>query len=726
MPAAQSSVEGITSVSKIKASEAIRKLESILLNALGQRPRVGYNSGTGEISITVPLEDDGDSEATTADVTDCGPAVQEARAFVVQTMLGLCADQNELETLWKQRLLEDPEGSVTSEPLLANQCLVWFATQTGVGIVDRQINLVNQTLRITVASAANGVKGRVDCIRCSDHRELFQYHSSYFMMTGCEVVDDRCQYSEAIRQSQHKAFTSMLLDEMWKEVSARKYFPTRELKDLANEMLGKYVHSAVDARRLAATVNPSAPLRLYLHGTAGIGKSSFTSTIAAALQSVFQTFVSPTRRVDLVKCPLNAVTPETLQAMLHVQGISDWSIERVLEQTLRRGDVAVFHLEEAPEDPDLQATLFALIEAMVESLLQKYPDCRGKLIFVAGSNYPPAAQVAAEYTALRMAPLDKDWQLIWCRDMLCRSVEVASEIPYGSVAVILAAPPVYSADMRPLEMWRQCIAFHLSDHIKKRVSPSDRQRTTATIHIAFAPHHSASERNLRVTVALGLRSLHRNVEISPAISESFNLTTQDGLFYHNERAIAPRGEVASLLAKLGIEPMHRADVTTVVGMLAAEQIAPAVFILTGSTAAQRRTAAALAEYIRLVCDSDLAEQEVSITSMEDKSAIFGEPGEVRGGLYKFIDDVTNPAEVAHNLCDGGRRFALVTATANEEGQYILREMLEGNTSRTHRHIARKDRTAFIVIVPEGCQLRPETLSRAHAVLCCENPCAFAA
>ena len=89
----------------------------------------------------------------------------------------------------------------------------------------------------------------------------------------------------------------------------------------------------------------------------------------------------------------------------------------------------------------------------------------------------------------------------------------------------------------------------------------------------------------------------------------------------------------------------------------------------------------------------------------------------------FIDDVTNPAEVAN---DKSRRFALITATANEEGQYILREMLEGNTSRTHRHVARKDRTGFIVIVPEGCQLRPETRSRAHAVLHCEEEYAFAA
>ncbi len=420
LPGAQSSVDGVASLAKLKESCAICSLENILLNALDQRPRVGYNSGTGEISITVMLEEDEHKLDTVEKYQDCDPDVEEARAMIVQTMLGLCAEQTELEALWTQRIQGDTDGLDKCEPLLANQCLLWFAEQTGVGIIDRRMNLVNQTLRFTIASAANGIEGRVDHVRyADDHRELFQYNNSYFMLTGCEVDGDQYRrYSEMMRHTQHQAFTSMLLDKIWEEVNARNYFPTQELQALTNEKLGAYLHSAVDARRLSAAFTPSKPLRLYLHGTAGVGKSSFTSTIAAALQATLQRFIATTRRVDLIKCPLNAVTPENLQAMLHVQGISDWSIERVLEQTLRRGDVAIFHLEEAPEDSELQTKLFTLIEGMAVSLLKKYPDCRGNLIFVAVSNYSPAAQVAAEYTALKMAPPDKSWQLAWCKDML--------------------------------------------------------------------------------------------------------------------------------------------------------------------------------------------------------------------------------------------------------------------------------------------------------------------
>ena len=48
-----------------------------------------------------------------------------------------------------------------------------------------------------------------------------------------------------------------------------------------------------------------------------------------------QRHLCPHQRVETVKCPLNAVSAHSLRKMLHVQGISDWSIERILEQTIR-------------------------------------------------------------------------------------------------------------------------------------------------------------------------------------------------------------------------------------------------------------------------------------------------------------------------------------------------------------------------------------------------------
>ena len=701
------SIEGLSTLRELKASPAIQRLEQILHDALGQRPRVGYNPGTGELSVTIPLDEASDDCELPTELRkhdDC----DETRALVVQTMLGLYEGQEALERQWQSCDGKD------SELLLANRCLLLFAEQSGVGIVDRRINLLNQTLRLTVAASANKLARRVDGVRFTDdHRELFQYHASYFLLTGGDIVDGEWCFSESARKSQHEEFTAMMLDEFWEEVNRCNYFPTAELKDTASRMLREYLHSGVDARRLSSRFSPAAPLRLYLHGTAGVGKSSFTQTLAASLQHVLQRFIEPTRRVDLVKCPLNSISPENLRAMLHVQGISDWSIERVLEQTLRRGDVATFHLEEAPEDPTLQAELFSLIDGMVESLLTKYPERRSNMIFIAVSNYQPAPQVAQRYTVLEMAPPARSWQLAWCTDMLSRTVEATTGL--DRVVVELNAAPNYTPDMRPLETWRHSVGFHISEHVNKRLALADRAHSNATVLIRWAPHHCASERNLRVTVGLSARPSDSPGD--SAALDSFNLTTQDGFRYHDEMSVQPRGPAAVRLAEYGIQPGHRADVTTVVSMLAAEYLKPAVFVLTGSTAAQSRTAAGIERYIRTLCDPELAELHTSITSMEDKPIIFGKPGEVRGGMCKFIDDVTNPAEIASAE---HRRFALITATATEEGQYILREMLENNTSRTHRHVARKGRVAFIVCVPEGCELRPETRSRAHCVLRCEE------
>jgi hypothetical protein len=55
--------------------------------------------------------------------------------------------------------------------------------------------------------------------------------------------------------------------------------------------------------------------------------------------------VDPEQRVALVKLPLNAVTPKNLRAVLNVRGISDWSVERMVEQHITKGHLVVFHLE---------------------------------------------------------------------------------------------------------------------------------------------------------------------------------------------------------------------------------------------------------------------------------------------------------------------------------------------------------------------------------------------
>ena len=58
--------------------------------------------------------------------------------------------------------------------------------------------------------------------------------------------------------------------------------------------------------------------------------------------------MEPKKKTALVKVPLNCITPPELRKILHVRGISDWSVERIVEQTIARSGIALLHLEENP------------------------------------------------------------------------------------------------------------------------------------------------------------------------------------------------------------------------------------------------------------------------------------------------------------------------------------------------------------------------------------------
>lgn len=66
------------------------------------------------------------------------------------------------------------------------------------------------------------------------------------------------------------------------------------------------------------------------------------------------------KKFAIVRVPFNSMTVADLQKILLVRGISDWSIERIVEQTIVKGGIAILHLEENPEDTQLQEDLFGM------------------------------------------------------------------------------------------------------------------------------------------------------------------------------------------------------------------------------------------------------------------------------------------------------------------------------------------------------------------------------
>lgn len=65
-----------------------------------------------------------------------------------------------------------------------------------------------------------------------------------------------------------------------------------------------------------------------------------------------------------------------LQRILLVKGISDWSIERIVEQTIVRGGIAIVHLEECPPDFQLQEDLFGMGAVAVNVCMNIFQHCK--------------------------------------------------------------------------------------------------------------------------------------------------------------------------------------------------------------------------------------------------------------------------------------------------------------------------------------------------------------
>ena len=93
--------------------------------------------------------------------------------------------------------------------------------------------------------------------------------------------------------------------------------------------------------------------------------------------------------------------------------------------------------------------------------------------------------------------------------------------------------------------------------------------------------------------------------------------------------------------------------------------------------------------------------------------IFGDPGCIRGGLFKFIDDHLNPNAALSKSCE----LVVVHAKINEVGAFMLRELLESSErSRTHRLGIPKTKLMFLLSLEEGMEISPQLKSRSHLIL----------
>lgn len=637
--------------------------------------RPGFNAGTGALTLSVPLP----ASATV------GVQVDTPRQAVVCAMLGILPLQHSVEKLFRQQ-----SSSRSEEPsfvVMANECLRVFLVQSGVAITEKKVNFRLQNMTVTLESAVRGFRSSRDQALFTDNRTApFWYMPAYLSLSGCDPVTGVfCE--DALRLGQQQLLNAMLTM-FWQLIRQGGYYPSPVMEAVVNEQLELYLRSAIQRGNCANQSVHFAPLntqlRLYLHGHAGTGKSAFVAAFRLALEKLVQLVFSPSKTCDIVKLPLNSLTPEALRGELLVRGISDWSVERMCEQSLTKGNLVILHLEENPEDLDLQRQLQALIATMLDTLGSRYPGSRPSIILLYTSNYCPVAEIAAQVREIVVSPPTGEEQRTICANMLAELVRVATGAK--TVTVDLQAAPPVATDMRPVDKWKASLAHHIARAVCAK---------------------NLTDSNLRIVVR-GTTHLVEVFAVQPVTSDHtllVRLASHDAYFFY------PLPIAAGLTAA-------EVAMASLVDMVQCNVLKPGVIVLVGGVAATAVTQARLV--VALKCQlgaGSIKWATVSLNSEADKEVVLGSPWDFpRGGLFKFIDEVNNPAG---NHRRQGQEFAVITAHVNEAGQYILRELLEGNRSCTHRQMVRKDGVLFVVILAPNCPVTETIVSRAHTIVDCD-------
>jgi len=641
---------------------------------------LGMSAGSGALSLNLrqvrrPAKADVAAPRPTPEAGEQDPALEEDQRAIrgLATMLALAfachPEQRQLEAAW--------EG----QGLLANYCVEILSKQVGLAIFGLRWNARSGALRAQVC-ADKSVNDKLSGM------ELWRYAPNYLEFFA---EDGPPELPPKLIADRAEQLARAIVDDIWRFMATSNYFVDEELRGTVDTQLLKYVSHGILGPGEEFTPPPTFQLRLFLQGAAGVGKSSFTALICQGLQVALQKHVCPHLQSNIVKVPLNSISSSDLQHILRIQGISDWSIERMLEQSIAKHNLVVLHLEEVPFDDRAQKTMFNQVQDMVNHLLQRYPERPGFVLTIATSNYDLTSSLHPQFDSrvVVKAPSALN-QRVWASNMLSRSLG-------GIVKVHIdddAAPPA-SQDMRPLNNWWQSIGFHAS---KLSLKEGD------TLHIS------------RSNTEAGV------LELVVDSDRHAKVVSEGGFFY--------------------LEHSSRTEITTPVScvfdMTAKGWTSPGVVVFDYSNAetvpedcAERVSA----ELVRVCGELNGVHLRVkdlgTLEDESDKAKLYGDQSEIRGGLVKFIDDTVNPhVQVSSELGDcktcgqgvecsattGEKRVAGVIARVNNVGQFMLRELLEaGDKSRTHRLAISKRYVIYCVILLPGHSISPQTLSRAMVV-----------
>eukprot|EP00041_Stephanoeca_diplocostata_P017308 m.345291 g.345291 ORF g.345291 m.345291 type:complete len:823 (+) comp20662_c0_seq1:229-2697(+) len=696
------------------------KLTSIFTD-VGLSASVGVNPGTQAITVSVKLPTPAEIQFLSANQVGTS---RSQLALVVWTLLGIHPQQEQLETL----------HATNSDIPVANSCLLKLSEESHIAVTEKRVHFPLQTIILTVESSRRRITNRATGEKCTDSRTpLFSYSSLYHNLSGFDPSTST--FSKQTLDCQVDKVSSVLLSNFWSYITVHcNYIPFDELQEVVSVALETYVRSSIYPKqntvKHGAVFQPCASFgSLYLYGTAGSGKSAFVTAMREALQTQIVERIGARQTVQVVKLPLNAMSPVSLEKELFVRGISDYSVERLIEQHVAKNRVVILHAEEYPSDPDHQDAFFHLLQDVQRKIASRYREYKHNIILVVTSNYLPAPTI--DVRMVEMIPLQAAQQQHVCQQKLCSALNTAGGVLEAqhvdehtgmmsalqvTIDVQLHARPPYTQDNRRLERWVTSVQYAITMWLRRAF----RLRHTNTVgvgadNVAVVPVCECLTIDIFPDGAggFGMTASVRSAECSTDWLSPLHMTSADGFFYYSS-VCATQGSDAIPEYCFGNDESSRSIVNaraswstlpeasrsmleTVLSMVETNFLKPGVLVLRGALRHCNAVSAIISTAVDILYAGRSAKRSLTVLTDADQEHIIGTAWDYpRGGLLKFIDDINNPAGAARR--QHHQHYGFIFATVSAVGQFHLRELLEGNASATHRQLVRKDGIMFVLTV----------------------------
>lgn len=197
--------------------------------------------------------------------------------------------------MWQRKMVWVQKAPLMS--LLANRCVRLFAEHTSLAVLSRRVTVGTHSVRVVVCPFEETLQ--------TGTPDAFLFGPSYYHLLGLDAETGR--YSATQLKKERAALVELLLRRFWHAMTVdHHYVPSPSLHSKLSQLFGEFFLSGLSNTRAQALFLPQLRKRMtvYLHGIAGVGKSSFVRALHRSLSAVLTTYLDPCMLARVVKVDL--------------------------------------------------------------------------------------------------------------------------------------------------------------------------------------------------------------------------------------------------------------------------------------------------------------------------------------------------------------------------------------------------------------------------------------